>query len=349
MKRTFVSLLSLVFLVSGGLLFAGGAAEEQTDEPVGRVVLATASPTAEVEEQIAEFNEIYPDIRVETLFMGVGESFSRVQAERGNPTMDVWTGGGVGFREAICELMSDYVSTEDAAFPDHLKGPECGWYGQNAPPQIFLLNTDILTEDEMPRTWADLADPKWEGEIILANPALSSSSFNQVQMLLHIGGWDLVEAVVNNAVITPSSRLAWQGVADGEFAIGMATENTVITLEYNDYPVTAYYPEDGVNENLTVVSLLDNSPNPANARRLYDFLNSRVAHEIIVQPPHFRRAVRPDVELHELMTPTAELNFAVTEEDLRLSAEERAEILDRFDDIMAGVGREEYDVEEWAR
>ena len=46
-------------------------------------------------------------------------------------------------------------------------------YGYSMPLQAFMVNTDLLAPEDYPKTWKDLADPKYKGEIILANPALS--------------------------------------------------------------------------------------------------------------------------------------------------------------------------------
>lgn len=329
---------SFASLVALGLLLLTGAAFAQ-DEPSGRVVWATAQSVDEVELQIEAFNAHYPKVRVETLFMGVGEIASRIQAEAANPQIDVWTSGGVGYRESMDQdLLRSYVSTEDAAFPDDAKDTENHkWYGQYSPPQIIFVNTNLLSVEDSPTSWADLGDPKFKGMILMANPALSSSAFAQVNNMVHLGGWELVEAVLQNATVTPSSRLAWQGVADGEYAIGMVTENTALTLAHEGYPVRPVYPSEGVDTNLNVGTLVANSPNPDNAALLFDWLNSQEAHELVAQPPHFERSARPDVTLHDSMLSNAEIVFGLTREEATPSPEAREELLEKFDELLSNL------------
>jgi iron(III) transport system substrate-binding protein len=305
----------------------------------GTVVWITPAPINEIEEQVSAFNEIYPNIRVETLFMGVGELTTRLRAEAANPQADVASDIPVSYIRQNPDLFASYVSEHDDVFADDVKDAENHtWYGHYGGPQVFMVNTNLIPEDEAPTSWADLADPRFEGEIIMANPALSSSAFAQLYVMLAVGGWDLVEGVLQNAVITPSSRLAWQGVADGEYGIGMVTESTAINLLYEEYPVIVYFPEDGTNNMVTGLAMIENAPNAENAALLFEFLNSREAHEMVAGPPYFRRSARPDVELHSSMTPTSEINFVLSVDDMiSVSAEEYAEILERFDDLMAGL------------
>lgn len=330
-KKVVVSLvLGVVSMLTSQVL-----AQEQS----GRVVWITPAPIDEIEEQIQAFNDLYPNIRVETLFMGVGEITTRLRAEAANPQADVASDIPVSYIRTNPDLFRSHVSEHDEVFADDVKDAENHtWYGHYGGPQIIFVNTNIIPEEEAPRTWAELADPRFEGEIIMANPALSSSAFSQLYVMLEIGGWELVEGVLRNAVITPSSRLAWQGVADGEFGVGMVTESTGINLVHEGYPLLTIYPEDGTNNMVTGLSIVEGAPNPENAVLLFEFLNSREAHEMVAGPPYFRRSARPDVELHETMLPTAEINFILSVDDMiSITAEEHESILEQFDEVMGGM------------
>ena len=325
----------ITWLTAATLTLFGGVTLAQS----GQVVWITPAPITEIEEQVAAFNELYPNIRVETLFMGVGELTTRLRAEAANPQTDVASDIPVSYIRQNPDLFQSHVSEQDDVFADDVKDAENHtWYGHYGGPQVFMVNTNLIAAEDAPTTWADLADPRFEGEIIMANPALSSSAFSQLYVMLEVGGWDLVEGILQNAVITPSSRLAWQGVADGEYGIGMVTESTAINLLYEEYPVTVSYPEDGTNNMVTGLAMIEGAPNAENAVLLFEFLNSREAHEMVAGPPYFRRSARPDVELHHSMLPTSEINFVLSVDDMiSISAEEHAEILERFDDLMAGL------------
>ena len=326
----------LTALLILSLLFLKGCGSSSDNT----VILITPAPVDEIEEQIAAFNEIYPDIRVETMYMGVGEITTRIRAERNNPQTDVASDIPISYIRNNPELFRTHISEHDDAFADHLKDSETHkWYGNYRGPQVLLVNTNLMPDGrEKVTSWHDLANPEFEGEIIMANPGLSSSAFSQLHLMVSIGGWELVEGILKNAVITPSSRLAYQGVADGEYAIGMLTENVAVNLYNDGYPVVFIYLEEGTNDQMTGISIIENSPNTANAELLFEFLNSREAHQISASEPYFRRSARPDVSLHPDMVQTDNLEFAVSIDDIiSISAEEHEAMLNRFDDLMADM------------
>lgn len=304
------------------------------------VVLVTPAPVSEIEKQIEAFNEHYPDIRVETMYLGVGEITTRIRAESRNPQIDVASDIPVSYILQNPDLFYSYKSEHDDAFPEEVKDNEnYTWYGNYRGPQVILVNTNLIpSAQEKISSWNDLADTAYRGEIILANPSLSSSAFDQLRLMETVGGWDLVEDVMQNSVITPSSRLAYQGVADGEYAIGMVTEHLAYNLVDDDYPVTFIYPEEGTNEPVGSLSIIENAPNYENAKLLFEFLNSRESHQIVASAPFFRRSIRPDVDLHPDVKPWSEIPIAVTLSDIMSYTPERHEaMLERFNALMADM------------
>ncbi len=82
--------------------------------------------------------------------------------------------------------------------------------------------------------------------------------------------------------------------------------------------------------------MVANSPNTEAAALLFEFLNSREAHQIAASAPNYRRSARPDVDLHPAMRPAEEMNFVLgVEEMTEITPERHAEILERFDQLMA--------------
>jgi iron(III) transport system substrate-binding protein len=328
-QQIFIITVACIFILSSCRMSDGNT-----------VVLVTPAPVSEIEEQIDAFNVHYPDIRVETMFLGVGEITTRIRAESENPQIDVASDIPVSYIMQNPDLFQSYISEDDEAFAPNLKDDENNtWYGHYSGPQVIIVNTNLIPDArEKIHGWNDLADPAYRGEIILANPSLSSSAFDQLRLMVTVGGWDLVEAILQNSVITPSSRLAYQGVADGEYAIGMLTENIAVNLVNDDYPVVFIYPEEGTNETLTGLSIVENSPNYENAKLLFEFLNSRESHQIAASAPYFRRTARTDVELHPDMLPTTEIPFAVSLSEIMAFTPERHEtMLQRFDRLMADM------------
>ena len=167
----------------------------------------------------------------------------------------------------------------------------------------------------------------------MANPALSGSAYAQLAQMLQLHGWPLIQQVVKNATITSSSKLAYQSVGTGEFAIGLTGEENVFKLKEDGRPVDAVHPAEGTGLRFDAVGIIKGGPNPDNAKLFLDFITSKEAHSIAAGKPFFRRSVRKDVAPPPGLKPTAEIRFF--DYDVEKAAKEKGANLKKFDEIMA--------------
>ncbi len=299
----------------------------------GRVVIYNAD-TAEFGEAFAKaFNAHHPDVKVEIISAGVGQLFTRMKAEAARPQGDIMLAASKESFLQMADLFQPYASKLDAELPDQMKDKERQFYGFSMPLQVMIINTTLLSPAEAPKAWKDLGDAKWKGKLIMANPALSGSAYAQLAQMVQLHGWPLVQQVVKNATITSSSKLAYQGVGTGEFAIGLTGEENVFRLKEEGRPVEAVHPSEGTGLRYDAVGIIKGGPNLENAKLFLDFINSKEAHTIAVAKPFFRRSVRKDVAPPPGLKPTAEIKFF--DYDVEKAAKEKAANLKKFDEIMA--------------
>jgi iron(III) transport system substrate-binding protein len=166
----------------------------------------------------------------------------------------------------------------------------------------------------------------------MANPALSGSAYAQLAQMVQLHGWPLVQQVVKNATITSSSKLAYQGVGTGEFAIGLTGEENVFKLKSEGRPVEGVHPAEGTGLRYDAVGIIKGEPNPENAKLFLDFINSKEAHTIAVGTPFFRRSVRKDVAPPPGLRATAEIKFF--DYDDEKAAREKTANLKKFEELM---------------
>lgn len=90
-------------------------------------------------------------------------------------------GGGVDSYISAAELgyLEQYESPEAEAIDAGYRDKDGYWTGLALVPAGFLVNNDVLKEKglEAPKTWEDLADPKYKDEIIMASPAISGTQY----------------------------------------------------------------------------------------------------------------------------------------------------------------------------
>lgn len=315
-----------VLLAAGFAVASLGSAHAQQGEVV------VYNPAGDAGELLIDaFTAKYPDINVSSINAGVGELFTRMAAESENPGGDVVICASSEAFLANPGLFASYESSEIDNFPADVIGADNTYYGCSMPLQAFIVNTRLLPEDERPQSWRDLADPKFEDKIVLANPSLSGSAYAQLAQILQLYDWDVAEGIMGNARFVTSSQAVFQDVGRGEVEIGVTGEANVKNMIDEGFPVVAVYPSDGTGLRFDASAIIEGGPNPENAELFLDFLNSKEAHEIVASTN--RRSVRADVAAPEGLAATADI--VTFPYDAELAAESRDETILRWDELFA--------------
>lgn len=315
----------LGILALTAVLLSGSALAQE-----GSVVVY--NPAGDAGELIIDgFQAKYPGVSVSTINAGVGELFTRMSAERNNPQGDIILCASSEAFMANPDLFASYESTEIANFSADVIGPDHTYYGCSMPLQAFIVNTNLLAEDEYPTSWEDLSDPRFAGKLVLANPSLSGSAYAQLAQILQLYGWDVAEGIMANARFTTSSQSVFQDVGRGEIEIGVTGEANIGPMVDEGYPVTAVYPSDGTGLRFDASAIIDGAPNLDNAKLFLDYANSAEAHELLVSTN--RRSVRADIAAPDGLAPTSEIVTFTYDADA--AAENRDEALAHWEELFA--------------
>ncbi len=315
-------------LIAAGLALAvaGSAAA------AGTVVIYNATEPNMAQKVVAGFKKKVPGIEVEMINSGVGELMTRIEGEKARPRGDVFFGASVEAFDSAIELFAPYKTKEDAKFDRAVVAPGQQYYGFSMPLQAFIINRKLLPGDSGPKSWKDLADPQYKGKIILANPALSGSSYAQLAQMLQLHDWNLVQKIVQNTTYVTSSKLVYQNVAKGEMAIGVTGDYTIAEMKEKGFPVDCVYPSEGTGLRFDAIGIIKGGPNFENAKIFVDYANTAEAHEIMVQESS-RRSVRKDVTAPKGQIPTA--NVPTFPYDPKKAAANRDANLAKFEEYFS--------------
>ncbi len=286
MKRT--AMISVVLVLA--LLFSSVAVMAQG----GNLLIWSAAAEEEAQALTEQFKSLYPNITVDIIRAGSGELITRLMAEAPRPSGDILLGIAKEALDAVYENLEPYRAKHHDDIPANLRDSVDvpAYYGFSMPLQAFMVNTELLDPSEYPLTWASLADEKYKGEIILANPALSGSAYAQLYMMYDLYGFDFAVDVAKNAVFTASSTMVPESVARGEYAIGVTGEPNIAQHILAGSPVVAIYPEEGTGARFDGSGILKGGPNLENAQLFMDYLTSEDAYRTILET-RSRRVVHP--------------------------------------------------------
>jgi iron(III) transport system substrate-binding protein len=264
------------------------------------VVLYSSNNVEAIKVVTDLFGKKYPDIKIATVRAGTGALMQRMKAEAGNPLGDIVWSGGVATLGAYRELFAPYRSPEATAVPAAYRGPDDLWIGVNHHLMIIMVNEKALKDMPAPKSWADLFDPRWKGKVIVADPERSGTAYAALYGINEVHGKDGLAKLAQNVTVTPSSSAVYEGVAKGEFAVGITLETAAYEYVAGGMKeVRILYPTEGavlLSEGMVIVK---GAKHPAEAQKLYDFLASREAQEALFKAA-YRRPIRRDIDVTTL-------------------------------------------------
>ena len=330
MKRTILLSLALLLIFSG---FAWTAGRQQRDPsaPPTELVVWSAAAEDEAEALSQAFTARHPYIRVFMLRAGSGELLTRLNAEQPRPQGDILLGIAQEAFESHIQHFRPHRSANHDLIPYNLRcrRDPPRYYGFSMPLQAFIVNTNLMQPHQFPRTWLDLADPRFNRQIIMAHPAVAGSAYAQIFMIYKLYGADVLRRVAENAVIVASSTAVPQMVAQGEFEIGITGEGNIASHILAGDPVTYVFPADGTGARFDATGIIANGPNPRSAELFMDFITSLEAYEIILNT-RSRRVVVPYLPGPGPLPALGEITLF--EYDADLAARMREDLTQRFSD-----------------
>ena len=208
---------------------------------------------------------------------------NRLLAERTRPQADVfWSNEPV--RTLVLksrDVLAPYTSPNAAGIPPALIDPDGYWTGFSARIRVIVYNTTLVTAEAAPKSVFDLADPRWKGQVAIADPRFGSTSFHVAALYAEIGDEkadDLFRRLRANGVrVVDSNSTVRDLVVRGEVTVGLTdTDDVNVAIENGD-PVAMILPDReglGVPVMPNMVSLVANGPHPDEGKALIDYLLS---------------------------------------------------------------------------
>ncbi|MFB0918595.1 MAG: ABC transporter substrate-binding protein [Clostridiaceae bacterium] len=322
---------------------AAGTTAPATDSEKPKLS-GTMKVVATSEDYVKLFEDFTKEtgVKVELLSMSSGEVLSKLRAEGGSPTADLWFGGGIdAFMSAKEDNLLEKVTfdaTKDIS-PDFLD-KDGYWFSKGITIVGFLVNDKLLNEMklEAPKTWKDLLDEKYKDEVIMSNPAVSGTNYAVVNAVLQtLGeeeGWKYFEGLNNNiAYYGKRGSDPLNKTISDEFAVGISYIDRGVEALTKEHEVSIVYPTDGIPWVPEGVAVFKNSDNVEAAKYFVEWLfsnddNLRKLAEI--DKKDGIKIIKPSIEGINV---GFDKNILMTE-DLSKFGSQRKTILERFETLM---------------
>jgi len=227
---------------------------------------------------------------------------NRLIAEKEHPQADVFWNGEFVQTLLLKEegVLSPYASPEeeDATFRD----PESFWTGFGGRARVFLVNTELLAEDDFPSSVFDLLDPRRSPETFgVAHPLFGTTATHAAALYALMGpdeARSFFSALRQRGVqILEGNAAVRDAVVHGRIEAGLTDTDDACGAIRRGEKVAAVFPdqEDGELGTLVIpntVAVIRGGSNPEEAKKLVDFLLSTDTEEALLESGWFQISTR---------------------------------------------------------
>ena len=238
----------------------------------GKVVVYNMTLGAPYFKDVLKSFEAKYGIPVESLDLRASELAERIRTEQA-------AGRYLGDAEMISSTMieeqlknGDFIQ-KLPAIPNaaNLRPPfEAGEFSVPAfnQPMGILINTRMVKDDDVPKSWSDLNDPKWRGKILSDDMRPLGSGNAMFSILEKTMGSEFNEKLAEQKPsFSRDMRNDARRVARGEYPIYIP-QIFAFTSDLKGLPVKVIIPKEGAPTAQMDLAVLKNAPHP-NAARLF--------------------------------------------------------------------------------
>lgn len=345
-RFTHRSVFSIAALgVSASLLAACSEPTEDTaatndaagNDGTTTLTVYTSEPENKVDEINRAFMDANPDIEVEVYRAGTGDLNARIATEKetGQIEADVlWAADSPTFESYVAD--GDLAELENVDLDvviDEAVDEEGYYVGTRIIPTVIAYNTEVMEQDQLPSTWADLTDAQYADMLVMPDPAVSgAAAFNASAWKNNDElGEEWINALgENNPMIAASNGPTSQEIAGGSRPVGVVVDYLVRDLADDGSPIEVIYPEDGVPYITEPAGVFADSDNQEAAERYISFLISPEGQELAVEQNYL--PVREDIGSPEGAPALADT--PLMEMDLETVTEDQANSVEVFQNAM---------------
>ncbi len=278
-------------------------------------------------------------IKVNWMRFSSGEVQARLEAEKGNPQVDVVFGN---MAEAFVSgtpkgLFEPYVPQGAEPIPAKFKDPDGYWTGVAIDPICFMFNTKFLKDHglEAPASWEDLTNPAYKNQLQMADARTSGTAMYRILSLIQAMGEDKAyeyqkKLNENVQVYTKSGAGGALPIGRGQAAGGIFFLVDALEMQQKGYDVTISYPKDGVVAGIEAMALVKGAKQPELAKKFLDWASTERMQRIYEKSQINLIPSNPEVQISNPGLDMSKVN--VLPLDIKWAGENRDRLVERWVD-----------------
>jgi iron(III) transport system substrate-binding protein len=206
----------------------------------------------------------------------------------------------------------------------------------------FCTNTDWLAKHpgvSAPTSWDDLLKPEFTGQIMVAHPSSSGTSYTALATVLQIrgeeAGWEyLRKYAAQVSQFTKSGAAPAKFVGQGEAAVGIVFSHDIVNeIDNNKLPLELTFPKEGTGYEIGGMGILKGAKHMQAAKLWFDWALTPEAQAL---GPKYAAYQAPTVKGVELSHPEL-MEVNLIKYDFIWAGTHKTEFVDKFTNEIANA------------
>jgi len=324
----------------------GGAAQQQGcgDKGSGTLTIL-GTPQEEYIQGVTKAFEAECGIKTSYIRLSSGEALAKLRADKAAPQFSVWWGGPAdGFIAADKEgLLEKYVPKGIDKIPAQYRDATGIWTGIYVGALGLAVNTKILKDKNLPEptSWADLTKPIYKGQISIAHPASSGTSYTMMATQMFLNNKDIekgfayMKAFHQNVLQYQKTGAApARQAGQGEVAIGVVfSHDTVAAIDEGFKDLKVVFPSEGTGYEIGGMALVKGASDPVAAKTFMDWAITAKAQELAPTFKAYQIPTNSDAKVSEKsvkLSTVKTVNY-----DFQWAGDNKKVLVDRFSNEVA--------------
>jgi len=297
-RRAMLPVIATILLGLSASAQAGDPIDVAAAKKEGKVVWYTSTPIATANKIIKAF-ESETGIKVELFRSGGSQVLRRFMQEQqaGHLAADVLTTSDPAATAALARkgIFVPFKPSNFDKVPTEAKDAGGAYVAQRLNLITIFVRKDKIADATAPKTWSDLLDPKYKGQMVTTDPSYTALGLITVATLAKKFGWGFYEKLrAADTMVVQGNQQVAEMLKNGERLIAAGALDSYAADERKaGHPVATVYPAEGALIIASPTSVVKGSSNPNAAKLLAEFMLSDTAQKFF--PEEGGYAARVDI------------------------------------------------------
>jgi len=297
-RRALLAITAMILLGLAAPARAGDPVDVAATKKEGKVVWYTSTPIATANKIVKAF-EAETGVKVELFRSGGSQVIRRFMQEQqaGHLAADVLTTSDPAATAALARK-GTFVAFKPTNFdkvPAEAKDANGAYVAQRLNMITIYVRHDKVADAAAPKTWSDLLDPRYKGQMVTTDPSYTALGLMTVATLAKKFGWSFYEKLrAADTMVVQGNQQVADMLKNGERLIAAGALDSYAADERKaGHPIATIYPSEGALIIASPTAVVKGSPNPNAAKLLAEFMLSDTAQKLFPEDGGY--AARTDI------------------------------------------------------